>query len=77
MNNCGRCSPNKEKPPNTDRSVLAVHDCLWWRCCKERSDGIAIVTLCVNRVQSQSLNSALTETSYATRSSTSPLSSCF
>ena len=44
-----------KKPLNSNPNVHIVHELMGKWCCKERSDGIAIVTLCVNRVQSQSL----------------------
>ena len=47
-----------KNPSETKPNVQVVRDFGADGCCKERSDGIAIVTLCVNRVQSQSLFSA-------------------
>ena len=44
-----------EKSP-CNPNVQVVHELANKGLCKERSDGIAIVTLCVNRVQSYSLN---------------------
>ena len=49
----------RKHPENDNPNVLYVHELPESGCCKERSDGIAIVTLCVNRVQSQSLFSAV------------------
>ena len=45
----------RKSPLNSNPNVLCAHELMGKGCCKERSDGIAIVTLCVNRVQSQSL----------------------
>ncbi|MGN0744426.1 MAG: hypothetical protein ACI4MZ_04050 [Christensenellales bacterium] len=45
-----------KKPLCDNPNVQAVHELANKGLCKERSDGIAIVTLCVNRVQSYSLN---------------------
>ena len=45
-------------PSETKPNVHTVRDFGADGCCKERSDGIAIVTLCVNRVQCYSLFSA-------------------
>ncbi len=44
----------RKHPENDNPNVLCVHELAGSGCCKERSDGIAIATLCVNRVQSQS-----------------------
>ena len=53
------CEANRVKSPlNSNPNVLCVHELMNKGLCKERSNGIAIVTLCVNRVQSYSLNSA-------------------
>ena len=49
----------RKHPENDNPNVLCVHELAGSGCCKERSDGIAIVTLCVNRVQSYSLFSAV------------------
>ena len=48
----------RKHPENGNPNVHIVHELTGSGCCKEHSDGIAIVTLCVNRVQSQSLFSA-------------------
>ena len=45
----------RKHPENDNPNVQDVRELAGSGCCKERSDGIAIVTLCVNRVQSQSL----------------------
>ena len=50
----------RKSPLNSNPNVLCVRELLGKGLCKERSDGIAIVTLCVNRVQSQSLKNKIT-----------------
>ena len=46
----------RKSPLNSNPNVLTVHELMDKGLCKERGDGIAIVTLCVNRVQSLSLS---------------------
>ena len=48
----------KKRPENDNPNVYQIHELADSGRCKERSDGIAIATLFVNRVQSQSLFSA-------------------
>ena len=50
----------RKSPLNSNPNILCVRELLGKGLCKERSDGIAIVTLCVNRVQSQSLKNKIT-----------------
>ena len=45
-----------EKPLEQQPYCANAHELMSKGLCKERSDEIAIVTLCVNRVQSYSLN---------------------
>ena len=42
----------RKHPENDNPNVQTVHELAGSWHCKERSDGIAIVTLCVNRVRS-------------------------
>ncbi len=49
----------RKHPENDNPNVQGVRELAGSGCYKERSDGIAIVTLCVNRVQSQSLFSVV------------------
>ena len=46
----------RKHPENYNPNVQVVLDFGADGCCKERSDGIAIVTLCVNRVRGYSLS---------------------
>ena len=45
----------RKHPSETKPDIHVVRDFGADGCCKERSDGMAIVTLCVNRVHSYSL----------------------
>ena len=51
----GAVSRTRKHPSETKPNVHVVRDFGADECCKERSYGIAIVTLCVNRVRCYSL----------------------
>ena len=55
----GAVSRTRKHPSETKPNVHVVRDFGADGCCKEQSDGIAIVTLCVNRVRSYSLFSVV------------------